>query len=253
MNKPGYVAELFPSIQGEGLGIGRPQLFLRLAGCSYQCAECDTAWAQQYDLKHASVYCLPVTKQPTKLANPFPAGDLCHLIEKLWIKLGPFQALAITGGEPLEQPGFLLSLLKCLEKNELTIKIMLETNGVHPESLIHVLPYIDSISMDIKLKSTTGINMPLKKHRQFLELIKNSDAYIKAVITSATTSREIITVAKMVNSIAPNLELVIQPMMKKNTKHHLPISIAHNLMKVAMGYHEHVRVIPQMHKFLGIA
>ena len=39
------VLEVFASIQGEGLHAGRPQTFLRLAGCPLRCRWCDTEYA----------------------------------------------------------------------------------------------------------------------------------------------------------------------------------------------------------------
>ncbi len=41
------IAEIFAGIQGEGLRLGRPALFVRLAGCNLRCSFCDTknAWS----------------------------------------------------------------------------------------------------------------------------------------------------------------------------------------------------------------
>jgi 7-carboxy-7-deazaguanine synthase len=39
------VVEIFHSIQGEGFLVGRPSVFVRLAGCALRCPWCDTAYA----------------------------------------------------------------------------------------------------------------------------------------------------------------------------------------------------------------
>ena len=53
--KPAHAAapvmEVFASFQGEGLYVGQPQVFLRLAGCPLRCRWCDTpgSWATRMD------------------------------------------------------------------------------------------------------------------------------------------------------------------------------------------------------------
>lgn len=39
------ISECFRSIQGEGMLIGRPTVFVRIGGCDYRCARCDTLYA----------------------------------------------------------------------------------------------------------------------------------------------------------------------------------------------------------------
>jgi len=36
------IAEIFSSIQGEGLYVGRRQIFIRFCGCNLNCRYCDT-------------------------------------------------------------------------------------------------------------------------------------------------------------------------------------------------------------------
>lgn len=44
--RPLLVSECFgPTIQGEGLLVGRPTIFVRLGGCDYRCSWCDTLYA----------------------------------------------------------------------------------------------------------------------------------------------------------------------------------------------------------------
>jgi 7-carboxy-7-deazaguanine synthase len=42
------VSEIFYSLQGEGMLVGTPSVFVRLAGCPFRCRWCDTAYAWNY-------------------------------------------------------------------------------------------------------------------------------------------------------------------------------------------------------------
>ncbi len=42
------VSEIFYSLQGEGMLVGTPSVFVRLAGCPFRCQWCDTAYAWDY-------------------------------------------------------------------------------------------------------------------------------------------------------------------------------------------------------------
>ena len=39
------ISEIFYSIEGEGIEIGRPEIFVRLSGCNLRCEWCDTKYA----------------------------------------------------------------------------------------------------------------------------------------------------------------------------------------------------------------
>ena len=43
----GNVVEIFSGIQGEGIHVGRRQIFLRLAGCNLRCDYCDQPEARR--------------------------------------------------------------------------------------------------------------------------------------------------------------------------------------------------------------
>lgn len=103
--------EIFgPTIQGEGAVIGRKTMFVRTAGCDYQCSWCDSpfTWdgSAKADIKQISA-------------------------EEIWGKLleiggNQFDHVTISGGNPalLSAIGELVSLLK-----EKGMKIALETQG----------------------------------------------------------------------------------------------------------------------------
>ncbi len=250
--KTGIVAEVFPSLQGEGLWMGRYQLFVRLAGCHFDCAYCDTAWAQSDNPKKARVYFMPNGKKHWSLNNPFSPEGLAYLVEKLMSKCGPFHSLAITGGEPLEQVDFLEAFLRIMKKWPQALPVMLETNGIWAEALGRVLPYVDAVSMDMKLKSTTGKPMPFKLHRAFLKMAGKKTGWIKAVVSPQTTGREMVTIAKLMQQLSPEWELILQPLADKKLKLSQS-AYCYPLLKTARRHHQRVRLLPQIHKLMGIA
>ena len=71
------VTELFHSIQGEGLNVGRSAWFVRLAGCNYSCPGCDE----------------PLHDQPKK-SKKMTAEEIAQALTT------PADLVVITGGEP---------------------------------------------------------------------------------------------------------------------------------------------------------
>ena len=76
----GYLSEIFCSVQGEGLYLGRRQLFVRTAGCSVSCYWCDTP-ASKTETKSCTVHgaekrSLPAVEEVFRRIRPGdgPAG-----------------------------------------------------------------------------------------------------------------------------------------------------------------------------------
>jgi 7-carboxy-7-deazaguanine synthase len=101
-----HVAELFTSINGEGVRAGQLAQFLRFAGCNIACSYCDTAWANQPDT-------------PAILMSD---QEILAQVRKSGVT-----NLTVTGGEPLIQPG-IVHLLDCLARTD-QLRIEVETNG----------------------------------------------------------------------------------------------------------------------------
>ncbi len=120
------ISEIFYSIEGEGIQIGRPEIFVRLSGCNLKCVWCDT----KYSLK------IGKTLEPERILEE--------------IKKYPCKSVSITGGEPLLQSAELLDLIKKLRA--LSYWISINTNGtILNESVFDLL---DLISMDCKCPSS---------------------------------------------------------------------------------------------------
>lgn len=94
--------EIFYSLQGEGVSVGMPALFLRLAGCNLSCAWCDTKYSWGNGMECS----------PAELRDLILTFDAPRLI--------------VTGGEPLLQMVELEELLRLLPCN---LAMEFETNG----------------------------------------------------------------------------------------------------------------------------
>lgn len=104
------VSEIFgPTIQGEGVLIGQPTVFVRTGGCDYRCTWCDTLHA--VDSKYRDEWV------------PMSAEEIFVKIEKL--SGGEPLMISLSGGNPAIQPlGPLIDLGK--SKN---YRFALETQG----------------------------------------------------------------------------------------------------------------------------
>jgi 7-carboxy-7-deazaguanine synthase len=161
------VSEIFYSIEGEGIEIGKPEVFIRLARCNLRCEWCDTkyTWNNGEEMSVSEVI-KEVTKYPCK-------------------------NVSITGGEPLLQRGELLKLVKRLKKLDYWIQI--NTNGTIFDRVIFGL--VDLISMDCKCPSSgmkSNLNVleatnKLFKHKtQFKFIISDEEdyEYAKKIVSS---------------------------------------------------------------------
>lgn len=99
------IAEIFPSVQGEGGRQGEPTIFVRFAGCNLRCPFCDT--------KSAWTGGKPMTRDEVlsgirEARQGFPAAWVC-----------------LTGGEPLLQD--ISRLVRDIRTEGLRVQV--ETNG----------------------------------------------------------------------------------------------------------------------------
>lgn len=105
------ILEIFgPTIQGEGAIIGKKTVFIRTAGCDYQCSWCDSAFTWDGSGK-ADIQMMTCAEVLTEL-------------EKIGFK--NFKHVTISGGNPalLKQISELIDAL-----HKLNLKVALETQG----------------------------------------------------------------------------------------------------------------------------
>ena len=124
------ISEIFFSLQGEGLEIGLPTVFVRLFACDLRCSWCDTMYAVEgRDFRDCSL------------------SEVLNEIEKHECK-----RVCITGGEPLIQIEEVEELANHLIQNNYTI--LLETSG-HKMPPPILWTENSTISMDCKCPSST--------------------------------------------------------------------------------------------------
>ena len=109
--QPDGSPEVFHSVQGEGVCIGRPAVFLRLSLCNLACIWCDTKYT--WDWEHYD---------PNEEILEMSQEALEQHIQRHKCKY-----LVVTGGEPLIQQKQLVPLLEHLKNKGFRIEI--ESNG----------------------------------------------------------------------------------------------------------------------------
>jgi organic radical activating enzyme len=223
------ISEIFRSIQGEGIYLGVSQVFVRFFGCSLACKMCDTP-------------------QGKDLSYGFKEYTREDLLNQVLLLSEGIHSVSLSGGEPLEQKEFLKSFLPLLKEKNL--KTYLETNGVLFENLKDVIGFIDIVAMDMKLPSSTGQRAFWQEHQAFLTIARQADVFVKTVVTLETKLSDVTCAARLASEINRGIVFILQPNYFELSEKLL--EICQKAQKKATEYLEDVRIIPQMHKHLGI-
>ncbi|WP_347938931.1 7-carboxy-7-deazaguanine synthase QueE [Rickettsia oklahomensis] len=175
------VKSIFKTIQGEGIFVGSPAIFVRLGGCNLACNFCDTEF-ENFDLVDI-----------TEILNKVESLALNSKNEK------SINLVVITGGEPLRQP---ISLL-CQKLLDRDFKVQIETNG----TLYRSLPNAVSIICSPKA-GKTGYT---KIREDFLSQI----SAVKFIVAKNILEYSFI---PEVGQTAYNIPVFVQPMDQNNPK-----------------------------------
>ena len=256
------VMEVFASIQGEGLYVGEPQVFLRMAGCPLRCAWCDTpgSWTVR-DEGEARIEALDGTQREVASATPFQA--VCWVASA---EPGAPRTISITGGEPLLWPQFVLGLRAVAGER----RLHLETAGAHPAALEQVLASVDHVSLDLKLPGDLGTPVPVPQaaagetlptdaeswrttRRACLRLIKGRDACTKLIVTGEHLAADWRELLEDQAELALDVPLFIQPVTACAGVRAASPELLCELAEEARELGLTVRVVPQVHRALGIA
>lgn len=244
--KTAPLQEIFSSVQGEGIHVGKRQLFVRFAHCHLKCAYCDTPMTSVSGKCHVETE--PGSGQVEYLENPVSPELLASWIHHLLPK-ARHHSISFTGGEPLLYHRFLAQVFP-----QLQAPIYLETSGTQPDFLETVLPWVNMVAMDIKLPSATQEPAQFEAHRHFLEVLRarpEVEVFIKLVFNQHITPDEIAEVAATVTN--RQMPLILQPETSLQDRQ-VHVS-AQRILEVEQAFSAHfsdVRVIPQTHKMLSV-
>ena len=118
------ICEIFNSIQGEGLTMGAPTVFVRAVGCNLRCSWCDTGYSFE--------------------------GGTEMTVDEILDEVGDAFRVCFTGGEPMLQPDAVELIGRLVSRG---IQVVLETNGSVDLSTVPGGPLVQ-ISMDWKCPSS---------------------------------------------------------------------------------------------------
>jgi organic radical activating enzyme len=219
----GRIAEVFESIQGEGIYLGEKQLFVRFFGCNLNCKFCDT-----------------------KL-NHFVEYEPQELFVKLKLYPDSYHSVSFTGGEPLLQKDFLKEILALTQ--QAGFKNYLETNGTLPEALGEVIDYLDIVAMDLKLPSSTALADYWQPHSEFLKIASSKETFLKAVICKSTKEKDLKVALELIKEVNKFAILVLQPN-SYETRNGIMKKVE-RFKKVCLENNITACIIPQLQRIFG--
>ena len=229
--------EIFTSVEGEGILYGTKTLFVRLAGCPFTCFYCDT-----------------------KESLPLDSGEEYSIDEAIELIDSNLQnqtyKVNFTGGDPLIQHQAVAQLAKHIQTKK--IPTYLESSCFDIDRFNHVLPFIDIVKIEFKTKDSDFVD---SKHYEKLightmkclesSVKSNKTTYVKIVVSSKTQLSEF---KELVNDIfniisKENINgFVIQPTYGISEP---SLDLLLNLYDIVFPYYIDVKVVPQLHKFIG--
>jgi 7-carboxy-7-deazaguanine synthase len=232
------VSEIFTSIEGEGIFVGRKTLFIRFSGCHLKCRWCDTKYAL-----------------PLDSGTDYLIDEIKDLIIK---ELRPSTyKVNFTGGEPLLQTEAVIELADFIKK-QTNLKTYMESSCFDSELFSKVLPYIDICKIEFKTDDSNVVedeeygNLILNEIKCLELAIKSNKAtYIKIVVTNSTNLESFKNLVYNISKkIKPSdiLGFIIQPSFGIDQP---TVNKLLDTYDVVQPMFPEVRIIPQLHKEIG--
>ncbi len=187
--KLGDGPEIFHTIQGEGVSVGAPAVFIRASRCNLHCVWCDTDHTWNFE------------------GTPWPhekdalPGYVKHRKADVTFEINPMDAAAsiltfnclrtvITGGEPLLQEAAFLEMIGCIRARQPDHQFEVETNGTRiPSPAFHEA--VNQFNVSPKL-SNAAMPESLRLHADALHFFAGSPkSWFKFVVAAAEDLEEI--------------------------------------------------------------
>lgn len=232
------VSEIFTSIEGEGIFVGKKTMFIRLSGCHLKCRWCDTKYAL-----------------PLDSGTDYQIDEIKDVIIK---ELRPFTyKVNFTGGEPLLQTEAVIELADFIKK-QTNLKTYMESSCFDSELFSKVLPYIDICKIEFKTDDSNVVedeeydNLLLNEIRCLeLAVESNKATYIKIVVTNSTNLESFKNLVYNISKrIKPSeiLGFIIQPSFGIDQP---TVNKLLDTYDIVEPMFPEVRIIPQLHKGIG--
>ena len=229
--------EIFTSVEGEGILYGTKTLFVRLAGCPFNCFYCDTK-----------------ESLPLDSGTEYSIEDAVALIDSN-LKNQTYK-VNFTGGDPLIQHEAVALLAKHIQDKK--IPTYLESSCFDIDRFNHVLPFIDIAKIEFKTKDSDFVD---SKHYDKLidhtmqcldsSVKSKKTTYIKIVVSSKTQPSEFSKLIKEIFNIVSKDDIdgfIIQPTYGISEP---SLELLLELYDLVYPHYIDVKVVPQLHKFIG--
>lgn len=256
----GNLSEIYLSLQGEGIWVGTPTVFIRTTGCHRRCRYCDTEFALIAE-RQAKIWLGWRTGEPDLIVdNPVSLQEVVAWVQRAAGEVAKW--VSFTGGEPLLQADFLAELGKELKARK--FKILLETEGGLPDKLAKVLPFVNAVAADIKLPSTTGEPLDWDECERFLKTTVNAQvqACVKIVVTADIDEGEFCQAVDLLAKLHEGstdyrhlcpVALILQPVTPARFVTEAPsMDLLLHLASLAQRKLPDVRIVPQVHKLMQL-
>lgn len=225
------ILELFANIQGEGIFVGTPSLFVRFRGCNLKCDWCDTKYSWENENSNIAQY------------NCTDAIIFMNNIKD-------YRHVVLTGGEPLLHQDELVKIIDACYDKVFTI----ETNGTLRPSkeLEKRMSYVGFWSVSPKLDSICDLKNIIDDVEYWAKIIKTSDRKLfdelrykqgqfKFVIRNNLDLQKLICIKEFCNDV----DIIVQPDGRREDYNNACRQLAEDVIKSTCTW---ARVIPQIHR-----
>ena len=231
------IFEIFTSVEGEGILYGTKTLFVRLAGCPFDCFYCDTQEAL-----------------PADSGTEYTIQEAIGLVDEN-LQENTFK-VNFTGGDPLMQHEAVAEMARHVQSRG--VATYLESSCFDAERFSHILPHLDYAKVEFKTPDSEFVREGTHDmmHKSALECLREAvragtTTYIKVVVSGRTSPQYVGELAGEVFGAVPPESVsgfVIQPTWGIEEP---SLETLMDMYDRVYPVYDGVRIVPQMHKYIG--